>query len=510
MTNTILPWLIFVPLLAGLLAWWSERFSNNAPRWVALAGMLLVAILLAFSWSESNPHTQWWSEYQAEWIPLWGISFHLALDGLSALMVMLAAGLGLVAVAASWREVKTEVGLFHLQLSLMLAAVIGIFLAVDLFLFFTFWEIMLLPTYFLITKWGHQSGDGVGRGHAAIKMLIYGQVSGLLMLLAILGLVFAHNINTQVLTFDYPALQHTALDPQISWYLMLGFFIAFAVKLPMVPFHGWLADAHEHAPTGASVDITGLLLKTSAYGIIRFCLPLFPEASREFATIAMTLGVISIIYGGVLAYGQTHLKRLIAYISISHMGFILLGIYAFSVMTLQGVVVLMVAGALSSAALFVLAGQLYERLGTFDTRQMGGLWSHLPLLPPLMLFFAAATLGLPGLGNFVGEFMVLIGSFKVAPILTTVATFGLVLAAIYALALLHRTIYGAAKSGVANPAPEFAAPSTREQAVLAALAIGLLVIGLYPQPLLDTSAAAIAWVNHALVPVTATVSTLVQ
>jgi len=480
MPNSLfLPWLILIPVITGFFAWLSEPIHRHAPRWFSLLGMSAVAGLLLAAWPETYPQG-WWNQYQADWIPALGVHFHFALDGLSALMVLLAALLGVVAILSSWREVEKNIGLFHLHLSLLLAGVIGVFLAVDLFLFFVCWEIMLLPMYFLINHWGNESKTGRGKSHAALKFFIYGQASGLLMLIAILALAFFHYAETHTLTFDYETLKHASLVPEVAFFIMLGFFIAFAVKLPVVPFHGWLADAHEHAPTGASVDITGLLLKTSAYGILRFCLPLFPDASRIFAPIALGLGVFSIIYGGVLAYGQTHIKRLIAYSSISHMGFILIGIYSFSILALQGVVVLMVAGALSTAALFVIAGQLYERLGTFDTQAMGGLWSRLSLLPPLLLFFAAATLGLPGLGNFIGEFLILLGAFKVAPFIIIASTLGMVLAALYSLALLHRSIYGPAASDVA-----LAAPTYREQLILMLLALGLLIIGLYPQPLFD-------------------------
>lgn len=498
MPNTLLPWLIFIPLLAGVLSWLSGRIHAQAPRWVALAGMVAVAVAVCSLWPTA-PQTGWWSEFQAPWIPGWGISFHLALDGLSALMVLLAALLGVIAVLASWKEVQSGVGLFHLHLSLMLAGVLGVFLAVDLFLFFVCWEIMLLPMYFLITLWGHEAQGGRGRFHAATKFFIYGQASGLLMLLAIVGLAFANFAATRVVTFDYEMLLQSQLNPVVGFVLMLGFFIAFAVKLPAVPFHGWLADAHQHAPTGASVDITGLLLKTSAYGILRFCLPLFPEASQQFAETAMIIGVASVIYGGVLAFGQTHLKRLVAYTSISHMGFILIGIYAFNAVALQGVVVMMVAGALSTAGLFVLCGQLYERLGTFDTREMGGLWTRLPTLPPIVLFFAAATLGLPGLGNFVGEFLVLMGAYKVAPVLTAISTLGMVLAAVFALALVHRTLYGPATADT-----KLVAPVAREQLVLLVMMAGLLLIGLYPQPLLDASAGAITQIQQAVSTTTST------
>lgn len=497
MPNTILPWLIFIPVLAGVLSWLSGRLHAQAPRWVALAGMVAVAVVLGSLWPAS-PQAGWWTEFQAPWIPGWGISFHLALDGLSALMVLLAALLGAVAVLASWKEVQSGVGLFHLHLSLLLAGVIGVFLAVDLFLFFICWEIMLVPMYFLITLWGHDAEGGRGRAHAATKFFIYGQASGLLMLLAIVGLAYMNFQTSRQVSFDYATLLQAQLDPTAAFFLMLGFFIAFAVKLPAVPFHGWLADAHMHAPTGASVDITGLLLKTSAYGILRFCLPLFPEASRDFAEVAMLLGVFSVIYGGVLAFGQTHLKRLVAYTSISHMGFILIGIYAFNAVALQGVVVMMVAGALSTAGLFVLCGQLHERTGTFDTRAMGGYWSRMPTLPPIILFFAAATLGLPGLGNFVGEFLVLMGAFKVAPVLTAVSTLGMVLAAVFALAIVHRTVYGPASAETPLPGPV-----AREQLVLLVLMAGLLLTGLYPQPLLDTSAGAISQILQILSATTA-------
>ena len=485
MPNTILPWLILIPSLAGLLAWLSGRIHAQAPRWVSLAGMLAVVLLLCVYWQPAS-QTGWWADWQMPWIPGWGISFHLAMDGLSALMVLLAAVLGAIAVLASWKEVQSGVGLFHLHLSLMLAAVVGIFIAIDLFLFFICWEIMLVPMYFLITLWGHEAKGGCGRQAAALKFFIYGQASGLLMLLAIVGLAFAHYYSSRQVSFDYLTLLNTRMDPTLAWFLMLGFFIAFVVKLPAVPFHGWLADAHMHAPTGASVDITGLLLKTSAYGIMRFCLPLFPEASQQFAQFAMLIGLVSIVYGGVLAFGQTHLKRMVAYISISHMGFILIGIYAFTELAMQGAVVLMVAGALSTAGLFVLCGQVFERLGTFDTRDMGGLWTRLSTLPPLTLFFVAATLGLPGLGNFVGEIMVLLGTFKAAPVIAALSTSGMVLAAVIALALLHRSMLGPVSAE-----GRLAAPSLREQLTLLIMAGGLLWVGLYPQPLLDSSAGAV-------------------
>lgn len=528
----ILPWLILVPILGGLLSWIGARAGrgvngNNASRWIALATMATVTGLALNLWltgdytlaagintgAGASDAPRWGAEFRAPWIASLGISIHLGLDGLSLLMVLLTGVMGMAAVAASWREVQDNVGAFHLNLLWMLAGVVGVFLALDLFLFFVFWEVMLIPMYFLIVLWGHdpEAGadsatiNGTCRFRAATKFLIYTQASGLLMLVSILGLVFFHYSSTNVFSFDYDVLLGTVLPPEIGFMLMLGFFLAFAVKLPVVPLHGWLADAHAHAPTAASVDITGLLLKTAAYGLLRFALPLFPEASLSFAPVAIWLGIISIVYGALLAFAQTDIKRFIAYTSVSHMGFILIGIYAAThvgtdagnPLALQGVVVLMLAAALSSGALFILAGQLFERLHTFDLREMGGLWSRLAILPAFGMFFAVATLGLPGLGNFVGEFLVLLGTFQVFPVAAIVATASLVLGAVYALALVHRAFLGPTKSAALLPAP-----SAREFSLLLTLAALLLALGIYPQPVLDTSAASMHGVQQIYLPVT--------
>jgi NADH-quinone oxidoreductase subunit M len=304
------------------------------------------------------------------------------------------------------------------------------------------------------------------------------------MLVAILGLVFANFHGSGVLTFDYALLLQAKLDPAVEYTLMLGFFIAFAVKLPVVPLHSWLHDAHAQAPTAGSVDLAGILLKTAAYGLLRFGIPLFPNASAEFAPIAMGLGVLGIVYGALLAFAQTDITRLIAYTSVSHMGFVLIGIYSGTQLALQGVAIQMLAHGLSAAALFILCGQLYERLHTRDLRLMGGLWGRLNYLPGVMLFFAAASLGLPGTGNFVGEFLILLGTFKVAPLVTVIATGGLVLASVYALIMIQRAFYGPAKAE--GPLQGL---DGRELSMMLGLIGLLLLLGVYPQPVLDTSAA---------------------
>jgi NADH-quinone oxidoreductase subunit M len=373
----------------------------------------------------------------------------------------------------------------------------------DLFLFFFFWEMMLVPMYFLIALWGHNAPGGKGRVYAATKFFIYTQASGLLMLLAILALVFVHYTATGVITFDYPKLLHTPMSAQVEWWLMLGFFIAFAVKLPVVPLHNWLPDAHSQAPTAGSVDLAGILLKTAAYGMLRFALPLFPHASAQFAPVAMWLGVLGIIYGAVLAFGQNDVKRLVAYTSISHMGFVLIGIYAGTEQALQGAVINMLAHGISAGGLFILCGELYERLHTRDLRLMGGLWSRFPFLPPIALFFAAASLGLPGLANFVGEFLILLGTFPVDKWVTAFAATGLILAAVYSLMFIQRAFYGPVHGEEKEKLTDL---NAREIVTMFSL-MGLLVLfGLYPQPVLDLSKAPIQAVQRIYQAAQATVA----
>ncbi|WP_380179426.1 NADH-quinone oxidoreductase subunit M [Kalamiella sp. sgz302252] len=490
----LLPWLILIPFIGGLLCWQFERFGSKVPRWIALISMgLTLALSLqlwlqgGYSLTQATGLPQWQSEFLVSWIPRFGINVHLALDGLSLLMVVLTGLLGVMAILCSWNEIEKWQGFFHLNLLWILGGVIGVFLAIDLFLFFFFWEMMLVPMYFLIALWGHKASDGKTRITAATKFFIYTQASGLVMLISILALVFVNYNATGIWTFNYADLLKTPMSNTVEYLLMLGFFIAFAVKMPVVPLHGWLPDAHSQAPTAGSVDLAGILLKTAAYGLLRFALPLFPNASAEFAPIAMWLGIIGIFYGAWMAFSQYDIKRLIAYTSISHMGFVLIAIYTGSQLAFQGAVVQMIAHGLSAAALFILCGQLYERLHTRDMRQMGGLWSRIKWLPGLSLFFAVANLGMPGTGNFVGEFMILTGSFQSVPVIIVIATFGLVFASVYSLIMMQRAYYGAPKSET-----PLRGMSPREFLMIMVLVVLLLLLGVYPQPILDTSHAAMS------------------
>ena len=481
--------LIVIMLAGGGLAWASGRFSTNAPRWVSL-GVILLALAYLISQVSGLPAERftlvpdparadsWLTHLKLEWIPRFGIHLELAMDGLSLILVALTLVLGLVAVMASWSEIDNGHGVFQANLLWSLTGVLGVFLSLDLFLFFVFWEVMLVPMYLLIAIWGHER-----RAMAAMKFFIFTQFSGLLMLVSVLVLVHVSAGESGRYSFSYFDLLGTSFDPELGFWVMLGFFIAFTVKLPAFPFHTWLPDAHTQAPTAGSVILAGVLLKTGAYGLMRFAIPLFPDAAAQLTPFALALGAAGILYGAVLAFGQSDFKRLVAYSSVSHMGFVLLGLYAWNHLAVQGAVMQMVAHGVSTAALFSIAGALQHRLHTRDMNQMGGLWAEMPRMGACTLFFVLASLGLPGLGNFVAEFLVLLGLFQTDPVMTAIAALGLITGAIYSLILIQRSFQG--------PRPDSTGGSTladysaRELSTMLALVVLLIWLGVNPQPVLE-------------------------
>lgn len=496
----LLLWLILIPLAGGILSWIAARWSDKAPRWISLSAMTLDVVLAGTLWFAkpvaplaASP-AQWSDELSWRWIPQFGIHFHLAIDGLSLLLLLLTFFLGIMAVLTSWTEIRTGIGFFHFNLMWVLAGVTGVFLAVDLFLFYLFWELMLVPMYFLIAIWGHER-----RLYASVKFFLFTQLSGLLMLAAILGLCILHERTTGVWTFDYQALLGTSLSSGAATWLMLGFVVAFAVKLPVFPVHTWLPDAHTEAPTAGSLILAGLLLKTGAYGLIRFVLPLFPGAVHEFSRLFMILGVCGILYGALLALGQSDLKRLVAYTSVSHMGFVLLGIFSLSAIALQGAVIQMIAHGISTGALFILAGALQERMHTREMAKMGGLWETMPALSGMGLAFVMASIGLPGLGDFIGEFLVLLGTYPVSILLTCLAALGIIAGALYGLRLIRTAVYGPNAH-----AWHLHDLSAREWLIAAPMLACLLWIGLYPLAVLNRVRPVVYAVQHAItLPLTA-------
>jgi NADH-quinone oxidoreductase subunit M len=478
----ILLWLIVILLTGGILAWIAGHWSALASRWIALVavgadfGIGLVIWVQSASRVRLLEQQPWIRQLEWNWMPQFGIHFHLALDGLSLLLIMLTFVLGAISVLASWSEIQEGVGFFHLNLLWVLAGIAGVFLAVDLFLFYFAWELMLVPMYFLIAIWGHER-----RVYAAVKFFIFTQLSGLLMLIAILALYFAHHQATGIYTFEYSDLLGSSLSPSRAMWIMLGFFVAFAVKLPMFPLHTWLPDAHTKAPTAGSVVLAGLLLKTGAYGMLRFVVPLFPDAARSASPVILTLAVIGILYGAILAFAQTDLKRLVAYTSVSHLGFVLLGIFTWNKLALQGAVITIICHGISTGSLFVLVGALQERLHTREIDRMSGLWQTLPRLSGSGLYFALASMGLPGLGDFVGEFLILLGVYQRSRILTVIAAIGILASTFYALKFVQYAFHG-------PNVHQWRLPdlSLREGIIVAPMVVVLLWLGLYPQPVLNT------------------------
>ncbi len=477
----ILALFIAIPLGCALLIWATARLGSAPGRWIALLANLANLGLVLWLWlglaaGTLQPQSDTWLlEWSVPWIPRLGISLTLGLDGLSLALLGLTALLGVTSVLSSWKGIQDRVAFFHVNLSLVLAGINGVFLALDMFLFAFFWELMLIPMYFLIDLWGHE-----GRHHAAIKFFLFTQIGGLLMFAAIIGLVVIHGVSTGVYTFDYTQLLGTELSPLAGMLLMLGFFAAFAVKLPAFPLHAWLPDAHTAAPTAGSVVLAGLLLKTGGYGLIRFVVPLFPQAAKQFAPVAMWLAVAGILYGGMMAFVQTDLKRLVAYTSVSHLGFVLLGVFAMNPRALSGAVIQMLSHGLSTGALFILVGALQDRMHTREISRMGGLWKQVPRAGAIAMVLTMALVGLPGLGNFIGEFLVLLGAYQVGVAFAAAAGFGLVVAMVYALRMMQLAFHG-------TPRETWNIPDLTviEMTALLIMIIALVWLGLFPQAALS-------------------------
>lgn len=479
--------LIVILLIGGLLAWVVGTNRPVAARWVSLMAVLLDFLIIVIYWI-TNFHQidisvggGWILEFSHRWIPRFGIQFHFALDGLSLIMLSLTFFLGILSVLVSWSQITRQVGFYHFNILWILAGISGVFLSVDLFLFYFFWEVMLIPMYFLIGIWGHEN-----RIYAAYKFFIFTQASGLLMFISILTLYFIHGKQSGVYTFELTDLLNTSVSHGAAILLMSGFMIAFIVKLPAVPFHNWLPDAHTEAPTAGSVILAGLLLKTGAYGLLRFVIPLFPGAAGDFAPWGMLLGVIGILYGAKLAFSQTDLKRMVAYTSVSHMGFVMLGVFSLNQLAYQGVVIQMIAHGISTGALFIMVGVLQERLHTREIHSFSGLWTNVPKMGAMGLIFAMASLGLPGMGNFIAEFLILTGTYQASVLFTVLASLGLVAATLYSLKFFQQVFQGKLKE--TEPFKDY---NLREMTVMVSLVIVIFLLGILPQPALDTSRNAI-------------------
>ncbi len=435
------------------------------------------------------PTTRWWSGYA--WIPSFGISYIVGVDGISLFLVVLTGFLTPLALLGSWESVHKKVKQFCFFMLALESAMIGVFLSLDLFLFYIFWDAMLIPMYFLIGIWGYDR-----RIYAAVKFMLYTMAGSVLMLLAILSLAYFHSQATGHYSFDLQSLMQLQLPQRLQVWLFLAFALAFAIKVPLFPFHTWLPDAHVEAPTAGSVILAGVLLKMGTYGLLRFAFPLFPDAAAYFAPWLATLAVIGIVYGALVAMVQPDLKKLVAYSSVSHLGFVVLGIAAMNVQGMQGAVYQMLNHGVSTGALFLIVGMLSDRRHTRLISEFGGLKGVMPRLSAVFMLITLSSIGLPGLNGFVGEFLILLGAFRWDVRFAVVAATGVILSAVYMLWMFQRVNYGE----VTNPKNEGMKDlSPREWWVLAPTVAMAVFMGVAPtvflkpmQPAIDRIAARMA------------------
>lgn len=485
--NGLLTLLTFFPLVGVLVLLLWRGISDTQIKWTAIitsAITLVLSVVVLASFRAGDPGLQMVD--RVAWIPSLGISYYMGIDGISILMVLLTTIISLLAIISSWSAIETQVKQYYIFMLLLQVGMMGVFLAQDMFLFYIFWEFTLVPMYFLIGIWG-----GGRRVYAALKFFLYTMAGSLLMLLAILYM----GLQTDPITFAIPDLiAQRGMFAGVQNILFIGFFVAFAIKVPLFPFHSWLPDAHTEAPTAGSVILAGILLKMGTYGLIRFNLPLFPQASADFAPYIAVLAIIGIIYGAVVAFAQKDVKKLVAYSSISHLGFVVLGIFSLTAAGIQGGILQGFNHGISSGALFFIVGILYEQRHTREMKEYGGIWKVMPVFSVLTLIIVLSSMGLPGLNGFVGEFTILLGSmgattFAPAWIYTAFAVTGVILAAVYLLWMFQRVFLGPVTVEANNKLRDI---NTRDLFVMCVFLLFVFWVGIAPSGffnLMDTSVA---------------------
>ncbi len=469
--------LVWLPLLLAVVLALLPREPVRGVRRTALAFSLVpllvsLVVLAAFVPGEAG----FQMEHRAAWIPAWGIAYHVGIDGISLFLVLLTTVLTPIVVLAAWDDVRRSVKEFYVLLLALEAGMLGALVALDLFLFYVFWEVMLVPMYLLIGIWG-----GARRLYASIKFVLFTVAGSLPMLIAILYCAWRAG-EGGLPSFAYADFLALGLGGSAERWVFAAFALAFAIKVPLFPLHTWLPDAHTEAPTAGSVILAGVLLKMGTYGFLRFAIPCFPTAAVEAAPLIVALAVVGIVYGALVAVVQPDMKKLVAYSSVSHLGFVMLGLFAFAPVAVTGGVYQMLNHGVSTGGLFLLVGMIYERRHTRAIADFGGLWAVVPRYAVALLLVMLASVGLPGLNGFVGEFLILVGAFPAHPWATAIATSGIVLGALYLLWLYQRVIFGP----VTHPENERLADlSPREIVVLAPVVVLAVVMGVYPKPFLD-------------------------
>ncbi len=470
---------VFLPALGALIiALFVPKTNENAIKLVANAVALVdFALSLVLLQGFEIATTQLQHVTKVSWIPQLGIEYFIGIDGISLLLVILTTGLGFIAVLSSWTYIQERLKEYYAILLLLQTGILGVFVSFDFFLFYVFWEVMLVPMYFLIGIWGDKN-----RLYAAIKFFLYTLFGSVLMLLGIIALYLANAAETGVYTFNILEFYRLTLSPDLQWWIFLAFFLGFAIKVPMFPFHTWLPDAHVQAPTAGSVILVGVLLKMGTYGFIRLSLPILPDATRQFVPMIAVLSIIAIIYGGLVALMQKDWKSLVAYSSVSHMGFITLGIFMLNPVALQGGIFQMLAHGVATGGLFLIVGLIYERMHTKEIARFSGLAQVMPVYATMFAIIAFASLGMPTLNGFIGEFLVLAGTFQESHQDAFFAVWGVVLAAAYLLWLYQRVMLGEVKDDEIAGLKDL---NLRESMTLIPLVIMAIVMGVYPKPFLE-------------------------
>ena len=474
----LLSLILLTPLVGAVILLFVNRQSENLIRWIAniSVGLGFLVSLPLWFWYDAGD-AGWQFVEQTSWIPSIGAQYLLGVDGFSTLLILLTTLMGVIAILSSWTAITVRVKEYYIFLLALQTGMLGAFMALDFLLFFLFWEVMLVPMYFLIGIWGSDN-----RLYSAIKFFLFTLVGSVVMLLGILAVYFYHQEVTGVYTFDIRLFHELNIPFNTQWWIFLAFFLGFAVKVPMFPFHTWLPDAHTDAPTAASVILAAVLLKMGTYGFLRFSLPILPEATKYFVPWVVGLSIVGIVYGALVAMAQRDWKRLVAYSSVSHMGMVMLGMFALTPVGITGSIVQQLNHGISTGALFLLVGIVYERRHTRLISEYGGLSNVMPVYAAIFLVMTMSSIGLPALNGFIGEVLILQGVFVVSKAWAAVAASGIVLGAAYMLWLYQRTMFG----DVTNPKNEnLADVSLREFATFVPLLILAVWIGLYPKPFLD-------------------------